>query len=80
MLNSHPFQFTVDISNYYETKKNALLEYKSQFRAHASYNPPIVDWIEGMGRYFGSLVGCKYAEVFFSSKMHEINIFKKILD
>ncbi|MHA2239552.1 MAG: hypothetical protein ACXAB2_14485, partial [Candidatus Hodarchaeales archaeon] len=79
MLNSQPFQFTVDITNHYEKKKNALLEYRSQFRAHSSYNPPIIDWIEGMGKYFGSLVGCKYAEIFFGSKLHEINIFEKIL-
>ena len=79
MLNSQPFQFTVDITNHYEKKKNALLEYQSQFKAHSSYNPPIVDWIEGMGKYFGSLVGCKYAEIFFGSKLHEINIFERIL-
>ncbi|MHA1947500.1 MAG: PIG-L family deacetylase [Candidatus Hodarchaeales archaeon] len=79
MLNFQPFQFTVDITNHYEKKKNALLEYRSQFRAHSSYNPPIIDWIEGMGKYFGSLVGCKYAEIFFGSKLHEINIFERIL-
>ena len=79
MLNSQPFQFTVDITNYYEKKKNALLEYRSQFRADSSYNPPIIDWIEGMGKYFGSLVGCKYAEIFFGLKLHEINIFERIL-
>ena len=80
MLNSQPFQFTVDITNHYEKKKRALLEYKSQFKAHSSYNPPIIDWIEGMGKYFGSLVGCKYAEIFFGSKLQEINIFEKMLD
>ena len=80
MLNSQPFQFTVDITNHYEKKKKALLEYQSQFKAHSSYNPPIIDWIEGMGKYFGSLVGCKYAEIFFSSKLQEINIFETILD
>jgi LmbE family N-acetylglucosaminyl deacetylase len=79
MLNSQPFQFTVDITNHFEKKKNALLEYRSQFKAHSSYNPPIIDWIEGMGKYFGSLVGCKYAEIFFGSKLHEINIFERIL-
>jgi len=80
ILNSQPFQFTVDITNHYEKKKSALLEYKSQFKAHSSYNPPIIDWIEGMGKYFGSLVGCKYAEIFFGSKLQEINIFEKMLD
>ncbi|MHA1236815.1 MAG: PIG-L family deacetylase [Candidatus Hodarchaeales archaeon] len=80
MLNSQPFQFTVDISNQFEKKKKALLEYKSQFKAHSSYNPPIIDWIEGMGKYFGSLVGRKYAEIFFGSKLQEMNIFEELLD
>ena len=79
MMNFQPFQFTVDITNQFEKKKNALLEYRSQFKAHSSYNPPIIDWIEGMGKYFGSVVGCKYAEIFFGSKLQEINIFEKIL-
>ncbi|MHA1942686.1 MAG: PIG-L family deacetylase [Candidatus Hodarchaeales archaeon] len=74
-----PLQFTVDISDVFEKKKKALLEYKSQFRAHKSYNPPIVDWIEGMGRYFGSLAGCKYAEIFYGSKILKLNLFKLFL-
>ncbi|MHA2289913.1 MAG: PIG-L family deacetylase [Promethearchaeota archaeon] len=77
---SQPLQFTVDISDQFETKKSALLQYKSQFRAHPSYNPPIVDWIEGMGRYFGSLTGCKYAEIFYGPKIMKMNFFKHILD
>ncbi|MHA1978553.1 MAG: PIG-L family deacetylase [Candidatus Hodarchaeales archaeon] len=77
---SQPMQFTVDISEHFETKKNALLAYESQFRAHSSYNPPIIDWIEGMGRYFGSLTGCKYAEIFYGSKILAKNLFKQILE
>jgi len=76
---SQPLKFSVDISNQFETKKTALLAYKSQFRAHASYNPPIIDWIEGMGRYFGSLVGCLYAEIFYGSKILSMNLFEQIL-
>ncbi len=77
---NQPLQFTVDISKVFERKKTALLEYKSQFRAHQSYNPPIVDWIDGMGRYFGSLAGCKYAEIFYGSKILEMNLFKLFLE
>ena len=76
---TQPMQFTVDISKHFETKKNALFAYESQFRAHSSYNPPIIDWIEGMGRYFGSLAGCKYAEIFYGSKILNMNLFKEIL-
>ena len=77
---SQPLQFTVDISEHFETKKSALLAYESQFRAHSSYNPPIIDWLEGMGRFFGSLAGCKYAEIFYGSKIMTMNLFKHILD
>jgi bacillithiol biosynthesis deacetylase BshB1 len=76
---TQPLQFTVDISQVFETKKAALLEYKSQFKAHPSYNPPVIDWIEGMGRYFGSISGCKYAEIFYGSKMLNFNLFEHLL-
>ena len=72
---SLPLQFIVDITNQFEKKKAALLQYKSQFRAHPSYNPPIVDWIEGMGRYFGSLTGCKYGEIFYGTAVLDVNLF-----
>lgn len=80
LIQHQPTQFTVDITSVFDKKKEALLEYKSQFRAHPSYNPPIVDWIEGMGRYFGSLSGCKYAEIFFGSKMLNMNLFDHLLN
>lgn len=81
ILNQHPaLQFTVDITEVFETKKMALLKYKSQFRAHESYNPPIIDWIDGMGRYFGSLVGCKYAEIFYGTRILKMNLFKLLLE
>jgi bacillithiol biosynthesis deacetylase BshB1 len=76
---SHPLQFVVDISEYFEKKKYALLSYKSQFKAHPAFNPPIIDWIEGMGRYFGSLSGCNYAEIFYSSSILNFNLFQHFL-
>ncbi|WP_455463614.1 PIG-L family deacetylase [Candidatus Hodarchaeum mangrovi] len=74
-----PFQFIVNISDFFAIKKKALLEYKSQFKAHPSYNPPIIDWIEGMGRYYGNLAGCKYGEVFFGNKIIQMNFFEHLL-
>ena len=74
-----PLQFIIDISKQFERKKQALLSYKSQFRAHPSYNPPIVDWIEGMGRYFGSLINKKYGEIFYSAKLLDINLYQYLL-
>jgi bacillithiol biosynthesis deacetylase BshB1 len=74
-----PLQFVVDISKEFERKKQALLAYKSQFRAHPSYNPPIVDWIEGMGRYFGSLINKKYGEIFYGTKILNFNLVRYFL-
>ena len=74
-----PLQFIVDISKQFERKKQALLAYKSQFRAHPSYNPPIIDWIEGMGRYFGSLINKKYGEIFYGAKILDLNLFQILL-
>lgn len=74
-----PLQFIVDISEQFEGKKKAVLAYKSQFRAHPSYNPPIIDWIEGMGRYFGSLINKKYGEIFYGAKILDLNLFQILL-
>jgi bacillithiol biosynthesis deacetylase BshB1 len=74
-LMSKPLQFIVDISKQFDKKKKALRAYKSQFRAHPTYNPPILDWIEGMGRYFGSLIRCSYGEVFFGTNILDLNLF-----
>ena len=74
-----PLQFIVDISKQFELKKQALLAYKSQFRAHPSYNPLIIDWIEGMGRYFGSLINSQYGEVFYGAKILNLNLFQYYL-
>lgn len=76
---SLPLQFIVDITNQFEKKKEALLQYRSQFRAHSSYNPPIENWIEGMGRYFGSMVGCKYGEIFYGTEILDMNLFQHYL-
>ena len=71
---TQPLQFIVNISKQFEKKKQALLAYKSQFRAHPSYNPPIINWIEGMGSYFGSLINCSYGEIFYGSKILDYNL------
>lgn len=74
-----PLQFIVDISKQFERKKQALLAYKSQFKAHPSYNPPIIDWIEGMGRFFGSLINKQYGEVFYGAKILDLNLLQYFL-
>ncbi|MFX0014233.1 MAG: PIG-L family deacetylase [Promethearchaeota archaeon] len=74
-----PLQFIVDISTQFEIKKQAILAYESQFKAHSAYNPPIIDWIEGMGRYFGSLINSKYGEVFYGAKILNLDLFQYYL-
>lgn len=74
-----PLQFIVDISEHFNAKKQALLAYKSQFKAHPSYSPPILDWIEGMGRFFGSLANCKYGEIFYGNKILKYDLFQHFL-
>ena len=76
---THSIQFIIDISEQFEKKKKALLEYKSQFRAHSSYNPPIIDWIEGMGKYFGSLANFKYGEIFYGTNILKFDLFHQLL-
>ncbi len=75
-----PMQFISDITEHFNMKKEALLAYKSQFKAHQSYNPPILDWIEGMGRYFGSLAGFQYGEIFFGTKILSLDLFDYYLN
>ena len=79
ILTTHPLQFIVDISDQFIIKKQALQAYKSQFNAHPSYNPPIIDWIEGMGRYFGSLINKQYGEVFYGAKILNLDLFQYYL-
>lgn len=77
---TQPLQFIVDITKQFKLKKQALLAYKSQFRAHPSYNPPIIDWIESMGLYFGSMAGSKYGEIFYGGKILNLNLFEQFLN
>lgn len=73
------FQFVNNISETFEQKKSALLKYKSQFKAHSTYNPPIIDWIESMAVFFGSQSNCKYGEIFFSPSLISFDFFKPFL-
>lgn len=61
----------INISNEFNTKKDALLSYKSQFRANPK-SPGIVPWIEIMARFYGKLIDKEYAEPLFNPKGIEI--------
>jgi bacillithiol biosynthesis deacetylase BshB1 len=65
---SAPASFVVDVSDYYDVKKNALACYASQFRratgtAETRLNSPSFNQlIESRDAQFGALVGVRYAE------------------
>jgi len=64
-LNINP-TFCIDISDTIETKTAAVLAYPSQFVWN---NSPVPEMVRTMAGYFGSRIGVRYAEPFFT---HEV--------
>ncbi|MFS0635610.1 bacillithiol biosynthesis deacetylase BshB1 [Mesobacillus foraminis] len=70
MINGfHRPDFVIDITDFMETKKRALLAYESQFiKAKSSYDTPLVngyiETVEARERLFGKEAGVEYAEGF----------------
>jgi bacillithiol biosynthesis deacetylase BshB1 len=64
-LNINP-TFCIDISDTLERKMSAILAYDSQFVRNQS---PVPEMMRTMAAYFGSRIGTKYAEPFFT---HEV--------
>jgi len=67
-----PPSFVVDISDHYEKKLSAIHSYRSQFHDPQSKepetsisHPDFLARIEGIHRYFGSLIDVKFGEAFF---------------
>jgi bacillithiol biosynthesis deacetylase BshB1 len=59
--------FCIDVSETFETKKRAILAYRSQF-VLPEKNRTIIDWLEHLAGYMGSRIGTKYAEPFFTKE------------
>ena len=57
--------FCIDTSGLEETKRRAILAYRSQFIDNPK-NRDVPDWIAAADRYFGSRIGTRAAEPFFS--------------
>jgi len=57
--------FLVDITGFEEAKRRAMLAYHSQFAANPK-NAQVPEWIESAGRFFGSRIGTRAAEPFFT--------------
>ena len=74
--------FVVDVSEQWDRKVAAIEAYQSQFWLNQS-DPAqkgwIIDYITTMCRYFGNLVGVKYAEPFFCPQPVGLNNLNAIL-
>lgn len=71
--------FIVDITNQFETKKEALMAYATQFGEATKpkdntyiSGQPFLDLIETRNRYFGSQIGKKYGEAFLIKEKLEL--------
>jgi LmbE family N-acetylglucosaminyl deacetylase len=58
--------FCIDVSDTMERKVEAVGKYESQFTHQSAYVPEMVRTISA---YFGSRIGTKYAEPFFTHEM-----------
>ena len=76
-LQLHPFtpSFIVDITETYETRLAAIKSFGSQFynprsneRETLLSRPHFFDFLETRSKYYGSLIGVRYGEPFFSIK------------
>ena len=61
----------LDVSKTFNLKRDALLSYKSQFRANPNA-PSVVQWIETMARYYGKSIDKEYGEPLFNPKAIEV--------
>lgn len=69
--------FVVDISDFWEIKKKAILAYGTQFNALTSDNEPqtyistpeFFDFLEARAKEFGHQIGVKYGEGFTKTRM-----------
>lgn len=57
--------FCVDITGHWETKRRSIVAYHTQF-VLPEKNRAAVEWIEDSAGYFGSRIGVKHAEPFFT--------------
>ena len=59
--------FLIDISGYVERKRESIIAYHSQF-VLPEKNRGIVDWVDASATYFGSRIGTKAAEPFYTKE------------
>lgn len=82
--------FVVDITNVFEQKIEAIKAYKTQFHGGAAdpvneepqtyiSTPDFLDSVVYRHKWFGKMIGVKYAEGFISEKMIGINNFDALI-
>lgn len=63
--------FCVDISGQFKEKMKAVKCFRSQFIDNPN-NTFVVDYIETLNRYLGTLIQCRYAEALYSKEIFKI--------
>jgi bacillithiol biosynthesis deacetylase BshB1 len=69
--------FIMDISDEFETKKNAIMTHKSQFKEFTKEYLPFP--VEERNLYYGSLIDSKYGEAFLLKESMVVNDWKCLL-
>lgn len=59
--------FLIDTTGFEDKKREAVLAYRSQFVLNEK-NRPVVEWLAAAGAYFGSRLGTRSAEPFFTKE------------
>lgn len=82
-MQSNKFEpsFIVDISDYYESKMDAVKAYSSQFynpdaEAPNTFisDPKFLGYLEARSKFYGFQIGKEYGEPFFSEEAVEVNL------
>lgn len=92
-MNSYQFERTpdliIDITDYWEKKMEAILAFESQVHVPGKFenekmtmlsSPEFLKVLESRAKYFGSLIGTKYAEAFLSLEPVALSSFSKLID
>ena len=59
--------FLIDITGYVERKRESIIAYHTQF-VLPEKNRKVVDWVDASATYFGSRIGTKAAEPFYTKE------------
>jgi len=78
--------FVVDITSVFEQKLEAIKAYGSQFNGNDTSEPQtyistpdFLDSVVYRHKWFGKMIGVKYAEGFISNKMIGVNSFDALI-